>query len=87
LIAKERKGWERARELASVDATPHVLKHTCITWLLQNRVPFWEVAGFVGTSDKLIRDTHGHHSPERSANGILWAKLGQQKIKRPDELR
>ena len=66
LIAKERKGWHRARELAGLDhnVTPHVLKHSCITWMLQNRVPIWEVAGFVGTSEKVIRDTYGHHSPD-----------------------
>jgi integrase len=66
LILKERKGWDRARDLANlgVDVTPHVLKHTCITWLLQRRVPIWEVAGFVGTSEKVIRDTYGHHSPD-----------------------
>jgi integrase len=66
LIAKERKGWDRARELAGLgdEVTPHVMKHTCITWMLQNRVPIWEVAGFVGTSEKVIRDTYGHHSPD-----------------------
>ena len=90
LILKERKGWDRARELAGLgeDVTPHVLKHTCITWLLQNRVPIWEVAGFVGTSEKVIRDVYGHHSTgslERSANRIFWAKLGQPEIRRTDE--
>jgi integrase len=57
LILKERKEWDRARELAGLgdDVTPHVLKHTCITWLLRNRV--WEVVGFVGASERAIRDT------------------------------
>jgi integrase len=54
LIAKERKGWDRARELAGIEVTPHTLKHTCITWMLQKGVPTWEVAGFVGTSEKVI---------------------------------
>jgi integrase len=81
LIAKERKGWDRARELAGLgdDVTPHVLKHTCITWLLQNRVPIWEVAGFVGTSEKVIRDTYGHHSPDHlnaARTGFSGRSLG-----------
>lgn len=84
LIAKERKGWDRARELAGLgdDVTPHVLKHTCITWLLQNRVPIWEVAGFVGTSEKVIRDTYGHHSPDHlnaARTGFSGRKLGNGK--------
>jgi integrase len=66
LIAKERTGWDRACELAGLgdEVTPHTLKHTCITWLLQNRVSIWEVAGFVGTSEKIIREVYGHHSPD-----------------------
>ena len=65
LIAKERKGWDRARELAGLgkEVTPHVLKHTCISWMLQRGVPTWQVARFVGTSEKVIEKTYGHHSP------------------------
>lgn len=62
LILKERKGWDRARDLAGLgeEVTPHIMKHTC---MLQREVPMWEVAGFTGTSEKTIRDTYGHHSP------------------------
>jgi integrase len=62
LITKERKGWERARELAGLgeEVTPHVLKHTCITWMLQNGVPIWESCG-------LCRHIgEGHPQPLRS---------------------
>jgi integrase len=66
LILKERKGWNRARELAGLgdEVTPHVLKHTCITWMLQRRVPIRVVAGFVGTTEKIIEKHYGHHSPD-----------------------
>ncbi|MGY4476320.1 integrase [Bradyrhizobium sp. USDA 3364] len=82
LIAKERTGWDRACELAGLgdEVTPHILKHTCITWLLQNRVPIWEVAGFVGTSEKVIRDTYGHHSPDHlnaARTGFSGRSLGR----------
>jgi integrase len=65
LIKKERRGWKRARTLAGLgeDVKPHVLRHTCITWMLQRAVPIWEVAGFVGASENVIRSTYGHHSP------------------------
>jgi integrase len=84
LIAKERKGWDRARKLAGLgpEVTPHVLKHTCITWLLQNGVPIWEVAGFVGTSERVIRDTYGHHSPDHlnaARTGFSGRSLGKRK--------
>jgi integrase len=66
LIKKERRGWKRARRLAELgeEVTPHIMRRTCITWMLQRSVPIWEVAGFVGASEKMIRDTYGHHSPE-----------------------
>jgi integrase len=66
LIAKERKGWERARALAGLgdDVTPHTLKHTCVTWMLQRGVPTRVVAGFVGTTEKIIERHYGHHSPD-----------------------
>jgi integrase len=84
LIAKERKGWHRARELAGLgeDVTPHVLKHTCITWMLQLGVPIREVAGFVGTSEKIIETTYGHHSPDHlnaARTAFSGRRLGKQK--------
>jgi integrase len=82
LILKERKGWDRARELVGLgdDVTPHTLKQTCITWLLQNRVPIREVAGFVGTSEKVIETTHGDHSPDylsQARTGFSGRSLGK----------
>lgn len=66
LIKKERKGFARARDLACLgeEVTPHVLKHTCITWMMQRGVPIWEVAGFSGTSEAIIRKVYGHHHPD-----------------------
>lgn len=65
LIKKERRGWDRARTLAGLgdDVTPHVLKHTCITWMLQRGVPVYEVSRFTGTSERIIDKVYGHHSP------------------------
>jgi integrase len=44
------------------DVTPHLLKHSCITHMLQNGKSTWDVAGHVGTSEKVIRDNYGHHA-------------------------
>ena len=43
-----------------VDVTPHTMRHTVITWMLQRGVPIWEVATFAGVSVKLIEDVYGH---------------------------
>jgi hypothetical protein len=67
-------GWATARRCAGLDdaVTPHVLKHSCITWLLQAGISTWEVAGFTGASEKIIRDVYGHHSP----NHLPAARMG-----------
>lgn len=66
ITLRQKTGFARARELAKLgdDVTPHTLKHTSITWLLQAGVSTWEVAGFSGTSEETIRRVYGHHSPD-----------------------
>lgn len=66
LIEKLRRGFNTARALAylGADVTPHVLRHTCATWLLQLGVSTWDVAGFLGTTEDVIRKTYGHHAPD-----------------------
>jgi integrase len=70
LIKRQGRAWYSARRRAALDdsVTPHVMRHTCATWLLQKGVPTWEVAGYLGTSEKVIRDTYGHHSPDHLEN-------------------
>ncbi|MBL0946847.1 MAG: site-specific integrase [Brevundimonas sp.] len=69
-IQRVRRGFDSARVLAKLgeEVTPHTLKHTCITWLLQAGVQPWEVAGFTGTSEKTIREVYGHHCPDHMEN-------------------
>lgn len=52
-----------ARNAGLSDVTPHILKHTAITWLAQDGVDLWEVAGFTGTSEETIRRVYGHQHP------------------------
>ncbi|CAN7143598.1 tyrosine-type recombinase/integrase [Rhizobium sp. LjRoot254] len=66
LIAKMKTGFNNARDRAGLgrDVVPHVLRHTCATWLLMEGESIWDVAGWLGTTEKVIRDTYGHHSTE-----------------------
>lgn len=66
-LAKERRAWDRACAAAALgdEVTPHVLRHTCATWLMQSgKVTTWEAAGFLGMSEKMLRDVYGKHSPD-----------------------
>ena len=53
--------------------SPHTLRHTAATWLMQIGVSTWEAAGFLGMSEKTLRDVYGHHHPDylhAAANAI-----------------
>jgi hypothetical protein len=44
--------------------SPHTLRHTAATWLMQNGVDKWEAAGFLGMSVEMLDRVYGHHHPE-----------------------
>jgi len=66
IASQERRAWRRARELVGLgsDVTPHVLRHTAATWLLQRGVSVYDVAGVLGCSEEVIRRTYGHHAKD-----------------------
>lgn len=73
IASQERRAWRRARQLARLgkEVTPHVLRHTCATWLLQRGVSTYDVAGVLGCGEDVVRRTYGHH-----AKDSLWAAVG-----------
>lgn len=59
-----KRAFAKAVTEAGLDqVTPHTLKHTAITWAMQNGVTTWEAAGFFATSQETIEKVYGHHSP------------------------
>ena len=72
-VQKLRRSWPSVRTAAGITdkLTPHSLRHTCVTWLLQAGVDIWEVAGFVGMSEETVRKVYGHHSPEHMKNAAV----------------
>jgi integrase len=61
-----RKGFAAVVKAAglSVDVTPHILRHTCATWLMQKGVDLWDAAGFLGMTVQQLESTYGHHHPD-----------------------
>lgn len=68
-VKKFRSAWAAvAKDAGHVEGDgPHILRHTCCTWLLQSGVDKYEVAGYVGMSVKTLEDVYGHHSPFHQA--------------------
>jgi integrase len=67
-----RTAWDKTRQAAGLDAevTAHVLRHTCATWLLQAGVSIYDVAGILGCSEKVVRDTYGHHAHDHLRQAV-----------------
>ena len=65
-IQKLRRSWETARDLAGMDGdvTPHILRHTRATWMMQAGVDLWEASGALGMSVKTLETVYGHHHPD-----------------------
>jgi len=57
---------------AGLDAsvTPHTLRHSAATWLMQSGADAWAVAGYLGMSVKTLEAVYGHHHPAHLAELI-----------------
>lgn len=69
-VSSIRKAFARCVESAGLgrDVTPHILRHTCATWLMQNRADLWEAASYLGMTVQQLEATYGHHHPDFQAS-------------------
>src|ERR1700730_3754648 len=83
--SQERRAWHTARELAGLgtDVTPHVLRHTCATMLLQMGISVYDVAGVLGTTEDVIRRTYGHHAQDHLRQAVAAFSRRAAPMKRP----
>jgi integrase len=64
-VKKLRRSFPLAAKKAGlVGVTPHTLRHTRATWLMQDGVPIWEAAGALGMTTDMLERTYGHHHPD-----------------------
>jgi len=65
------KAFRRACEDAGLEGvTPHTLRHTAATWLMQRGTDLWEAAGFLGMTVETLEKTYGHHHPDFQAQAV-----------------
>lgn len=59
-----RRSWRESCAIAGLgkDVVPHIMRHTCATWLLQAGRSVHDVAGVLGTTEGVIERTYGHHA-------------------------
>lgn len=75
-----KKGFAAVRDAAGLgeDVTPHVLRHTAATWLMQGGADMWEAAGFLGMTREMLEKRYGHHHSDHqgSAHRALTRRRG-----------
>ena len=47
--------------------TPHTLKHTAITWMVQSGMKLTTISELTNTSEKILRSVYSHHRPDYQA--------------------
>lgn len=63
------KGFASAVNRAGLDGvSAHTLRHTCGTWLAQQGVPLYEIAGMLGHSNERTTELYAHHHPDFQKN-------------------
>jgi integrase len=60
--------WGKVLKLAKLDdrdgkVTPHIMRHSRATWLMQKGIDPWEAAGHLGMSVQTLIKHYGHHHP------------------------
>src|SRR5262245_52000855 len=65
-VKSVKTAFKTALRLAKVSGriSPHTLRHTAATWLMQNGVDKWEAAGFLGMLVEMLDRVYGHHHPD-----------------------
>lgn len=83
-VEKIGKAFARAVADAGLgpEVTPHILRHTCATWLMQEGVDLWAAAGFLAMTVKQLEETYGHHHPDYQDQAVE-ALSGQIRDRKP----
>src|SRR5262249_633478 len=69
LAGKIRTGFEGCVRDAGLirEITPHWMRHTAATWLMEQGVDMWESAGYLGMSVTPLEKHYGHHRGDHHA--------------------
>jgi integrase len=73
-IGTIKAGFEAACRRAGIEGvTPHTLRHTAASWLMQAGISAWDAGQFLSMSVETLHRIYAHHSPEsmeRAANAL-----------------
>jgi integrase len=63
-IHRIKQTWDKACERAGLEGvTPHTMRHTRATWLMQKGIDPWQAAGHLGMSPEVLHKHYAKHHP------------------------
>ncbi|GAB1715379.1 MAG: phage integrase [Nitrobacter sp.] len=83
-IASVKTAFKNAVQLADLGRgiSPHTLRHTAATWLMQRGADPWQAAGYLGMSLDVLLNTYGHHHPHYLSDAVEKIAKHETKIER-----
>lgn len=71
-ISRVKVGFANAVKLANLGdgVSPHTLRHSAVTHMMQQGVPTYEAAGFSGMGEEVLRRHYAHHHPDHMSEAV-----------------
>lgn len=71
-VASVKTAFKSAVKLAGLGSgiSPHTLRHTAATWLMQRGADPWQAAGYLGMSLEVLLSVYGHHHPDYLSDAV-----------------
>ena len=70
-VGSLKTAWRTALASAGIPhCTKHDLRHTAVTWAMQNGADKWAAAGFFGLSLDMLEGVYGHHHPNHLQSAV-----------------
>jgi len=76
-VLRVSKGYAATAKAAGVPSSPHALRHTAVTWAMQNGASIYDAAEYFGMTAEMIEKNYGHHHPDHQA-GVVAAIGGRR---------
>ena len=70
-VGSVKTAWRTVLREAGIEhCTPHDLRRTCATWMMQNGADLWAAAGYLGMTVPMLVEVYGHHHPDHMRSAV-----------------